>query len=118
MKAVYKYPLIKSSKIDTNTIFTVKMKKDAKIIKVAIQETTETLYVWALVETEACEEVRTLAIYGTGFQIDHPSETLTFIDTILQNGGQYCWHLFELYRKVTVPVPIELATMEDPTPEN
>ena len=53
------------------------------------------LYLWAIVDSEARKENRTIYIYGTGQPLRpvHKNKK-DFIGTVVTEGGQLIWHVF------------------------
>ena len=85
MQTIYKYPL--SSHRET----TVRLPSGAKVLKIDVQNGD--LFLWALVDTDAFLETRTIEVYGTGHPI--PDGNRVFINTFFVHGGEYVFHAFE-----------------------
>ena len=86
MKVIYKYPFKIQSK--PQGVF---LPKSAQILHVGVQYGGSPM-LWALVDTEPLEGLRTLRVYGTGETIDE-TLPLQYLGTIFQ--GPYVWHIFE-----------------------
>lgn len=85
MKKILKYPL------QITDDQTVVMPEGAQILTVAIQHGKVTL--WALCPETRKVQPRKIEIFGTGNPI--PNGTRTYIGTVLMDGGQLVWHVFE-----------------------
>ena len=87
MQTVHKYHL-------DFTVSTIEilMPKKARILYGAKQE--EGLVIWASVDTEEDAVIRRFRIYGTGWAMEEPMESLVHISTI--KDGILVWHLFEV----------------------
>jgi len=88
MRSVWKFP------IPVGSLSTVEMPRGAKILHVACQYGKD-LTLWAEVDTEAEEEVRHIAVFGTGHQMTD-EWTHHFIGTVLLNGGALVLHVYEI----------------------
>jgi hypothetical protein len=86
MITVYKYQLGVSKE-------EVSMPVGAEVISAAFQ--SDTLCLWAKVDTEATTEFRRFKVFGTGHEIDPKFEgKLKFIDTAFI--GMFVFHVFEV----------------------
>lgn len=74
----------------------IPMPVGATVLSVDAQK--DQLYVWAMVDAELVNsELRTFAVYGTGWDIDPvEGKDLKFVGTALMHGGLLVWHVFEL----------------------
>ena len=90
MKRVYKY------KFPVQDSITLHLPEGAVILKVGAQGPREDQPVlWALVDTNALEEVREFKLRGTG----HPCagiEASDHVATFETNNGRLVWHLFKV----------------------
>jgi hypothetical protein len=87
MRTIWKYPL------HLDDMQRVRFRKDAKILSVQIQG--EDLCLWVMVDSDAKEEWRTIAIFGTGHEI--PKDlNLLHIGTVQHYDGKLVWHVFEV----------------------
>lgn len=83
---IYKYPVEMKDEIS------ISIPVGAEIL--CVQTQYETPCIWALVDPEAREEVRTFYLRGTGHQIDRkPGDR--YIGTFQLGGGGFIGHLFE-----------------------
>lgn len=88
MNRIFKY------QVPLQDSVSVPMPEGARILSAAGTE-SDTLMVWAIVDTDAPLEDRTLLIRGTG----HPLGTVgDFIATI--QDGTFVWHLFDAPARV------------------
>ena len=85
MKTIWKYP------IDLDDRQRIRFRKGAQILKANMQG--EQLCIWALVDSEAKEEYREIAIFGTGHEIPEDLN-LKFISTVA--NPPFVWHIFEV----------------------
>lgn len=83
---IYKYPL---QLMDRQTL---SMPDGAKIL--SIQAQRDQVCLWAMVDENAQEIARTIAIYGTGQPI--PDEPGTYMQTFQMAGGNLVFHAFEI----------------------
>ena len=112
MNKILKYEL---ADLDTNDLREIEMPQGARILAVQVQvgqevteanighgfgparaygPITETVCLWAVVNTEEAKLVRRLfRIYGTGREIKEPLESLNYIGTV--QTGPFVWHVFE-----------------------
>ena len=70
---------------------TSRMPKGAKILSARAYDGN--IYLYALVEVAAPEEIRTFRVYGTGWKI--PDRNLRFIDTVTISGNARVCNVFE-----------------------
>lgn len=87
MKTIYKYPL---------EIFerqTLMLPTGAKILSVQPQGKHESVWLWALIDTEQPQEARTIVMRGTGHEF--PEGTFTHLGTFQVMGGSLVFHVFE-----------------------
>lgn len=83
---IYKYPL------EITDIQTLEMPIGAKLLDAQMQNGN--LCLWALVDTAANKEKRSIAIYGTGNPM--PDEVGEYIATFQTMGGAFVGHVFDL----------------------
>lgn len=95
MKTIYKFHLFIDD--DANIVMPV----GAQII--AVQGQWDSPQLWAMVDTNAPEEVRTFCVYGTGHPL--PEDPGTYIGTVQTHGGRFVWHVFELARPADGGLP-------------
>jgi hypothetical protein len=69
----------------------VSMPKDAKIL--TIQTQGGGIFIWALVDTDAAKESRSIRIYGTGHEL--PADPGKYIGTFQMANGSLVFHAFE-----------------------
>lgn len=86
MRTVFKY------RLTVDDAVTIKMPKFAKILSVGVQQ--ESVFLWALVDTDKLEENRHFRIAGTGHPIEEAH--LTFLGTVFLMRGQLVFHIFEI----------------------
>lgn len=86
MKTIWKFSL------DLTDSQNLMLPSGAQLLSVAMQGPA--LCLWALVDPQGAKERRQIEIRGTGHPIEGADE-LVFIGTVLQNGGQFVWHIFE-----------------------
>lgn len=70
---------------------TIEMPVGAKTLHLEVQH--DQLCLWALVNTDAKIETRTLNMYGTGHPVD-TAKSITHIGTFLEANGNLVWHVF------------------------
>ena len=87
MKTVFKYLL---NSCDT---FEILLPKKAKILSFGQQQ--DSLYIWALVDTDEAIEYRKFRMVGTGHPIDK-NLILEYIGAIHNFNGILAFHLFEV----------------------
>lgn len=85
MTSIYKY------KLSQNQETQVDLPKGAKPLKVDVQHGS--IFLWAIVDTDAEEETRTFEVFGTGHFMK-PAER-NYINTFFVDGGTYVFHAFE-----------------------
>lgn len=85
MKVIYKYPLVVAGEQQ------VEMPKGAQLLTVQVQR--EVFCVWAIVDTDAEKEQRTISIIGTG----HPLADAASLDYLgsAQLSDALIFHVFE-----------------------
>ena len=85
-QVIWKFPLALESAVQS-----IEMPEGAAIIKVAWQDCP---CLWALCEPDNSKETRKFFILATGqpFEGDY---TMFHHGSVLQNGGQFVWHVFE-----------------------
>lgn len=91
MKAIYKYQL------GVTDVQTVELPAGAKVLSVGTQR--ESIFAWALVNTDRDTEPRTFVIKGTGHPIESGElDDTRFIGTVMLSGGALVFHIFEAAR--------------------
>jgi hypothetical protein len=86
MRRIFKYPL--------NLRGSTQLPASAQILSIDIQHGD--WQVWALVDPDDKATVfRNFLVYGTGNSVDTRLENLKHINTVLERGGTYIWHVFE-----------------------
>jgi hypothetical protein len=85
MKTIWKYQL------ETTGTQYFEMPLMANVIHVSEQDGT--LMLWATVEEDAPRELRTFYVRGTGQPLT--GEEHIHLGTVVTNGGQLVWHVFE-----------------------
>lgn len=83
---IWKFPL---GKTVTDSVITVQMPKNAKILHVRSQK--DVPCVWTLVDPEADTESRYFYIAATGETVPDGQ----YLGTVFQYDGAYVWHIFE-----------------------
>ena len=91
MLTVYKYP------VKFDDYFRVELPIGSKPLKVDLQ--SNSIVLWALVDSEAKKEDRYFRLAGTGHKIGIETENLKYINTFETNCGTFVWHVFEILRK-------------------
>jgi len=86
MTKIYKYP-IGLGMTDVEIPF------GAKVISAKLQHGHPC--VWAIIENDNTEELRTFGCYATGEEFDLHPRTV-FIDTISDPGNSFIFHVFEI----------------------
>lgn len=72
---------------------TVKMPVGSKIISVGNQ--FDDVFIWVLCDPEKPLEDRKIYVFGTGNELPDNIQTRSFIGTVVTDGGNYVWHVFE-----------------------
>lgn len=85
MKTIYKYS------IETTDEQNINMPEMAEILTVQIQYGRP--YIWALVDTENEQGVKTIEVFGTGNPI--PDGVRSYIGTYQLLNGELIFHVFE-----------------------
>lgn len=95
MKTVYKYEIANPSQ-------QLSLPKGYEILCAKCQSDRwgeESLFLWALVDPDEVErEAVTIRVFGTGTDIDDDIK-LSYIDTVMMNGGKYVFHVFKQEEK-------------------
>ena len=88
MKTIYKYEIPATQKAVT-------MKKDAEILSVAFQD--QTLSIWAKVNSDNPDELKSFRVYGTGHAIfgDDENISIQFVGTAFHPAG-FVFHVFSV----------------------
>jgi len=86
MKSIWKFSLAVKGLQD------VEMPKGAEILCADTQ--AEALCVWAVVDTDAEKEPRSIAVIGTGHEMG--ADNFKYIGTAQMKGGALIWHVFEV----------------------
>ncbi len=68
----------------------------AKIL--SVDEQNGGIFIWALVEPEAPQELRRFIFAGTGHLITEPLENLEHIGTFHMLDSRLIWHIFEIIK--------------------
>lgn len=105
MMTIWKY------EVPVRDSFELELPKGAEILSCQNQHGgSESLQMWALMDTEAEKEIRRFRIYGTGHPIEQKQKPmvriieggitrnlapLRHIATVVVSGGMLVWHLFE-----------------------
>jgi hypothetical protein len=71
----------------------IPLTKGAKILSVAEQFGEVAL--WAICEPNSVIEERVIYIFGTGQLMPKDIDSKTFLGTVVTDGGNYVWHVFE-----------------------
>jgi len=87
MITIYKYPLLMT---DQQQLY---LPGGSEILCVQVQH--EQPCIWVRQETTNSSVYRTLRTYGTGHQMQSPSEK--YIGTYQLSGGQLVFHVFEVF---------------------
>jgi len=88
MKTIWKYD------INMSDDQTVMMTDGAEIIALEMHEGT--LCLWAIIDTyRSWFTSRRIRIVGTGYEIVFPLKTAKHIGTVLENDGEFVWHVFD-----------------------
>ncbi|MCF7550983.1 hypothetical protein [Pseudonocardia sp. WMMC193] len=75
----------------------LRMPVGAEILDVvAARGGTTALEVWAIVDVDAVEELRTLLVYGTGSHLPEQVTAAEHLATLSMAGGRYIFHVFEV----------------------
>ena len=53
------------------------------------------VFIWALCKNAENYEEKTIFIFGTGHEIDIDLSKHEFIGTVVTDGGNYVWHIFQ-----------------------
>ena len=78
----------------------IEMPEGARILSAGFQESTKSLWVWALVDTDAPPRKRLIEVAGTGHGLSDLVEEAEFIGTVLMPpDGGVVYHLFDLGEK-------------------
>lgn len=87
MNRIYKYQVFLGSPTE------IGLPVGAEILSVGMQG--RCIQMWARVDTDRSldRETRRFHVFGTGH--DLPEVPLRFLGTVLQNGGEFVWHVFE-----------------------
>lgn len=76
------------------------MPAGARILSVQAQPSgvpgKQDLCAWALVDPSRPPERRAFRVYGTGGDVERPTEELTHLATVQMWGGALVWHVFEI----------------------
>ncbi len=87
MRRVFKYA------VPDKNYFSLNLPKGAKIL--TVQEQGDELQLWALVEENAPNEIRSFCFVGTGHCVKD-FDNLVYINTVQRSRGGYVYHLFEI----------------------
>lgn len=75
----------------------VRLPRGAQILDVApARAGTTAIELWAIVDTDAEQEVRTLLVYGTGAHVPEQVTADHHLATLSMAGGRYIFHVFEV----------------------
>lgn len=72
---------------------TVLMPVGARILSAGNQ--FDEVFIWALCDPEKPLEGREVYVFGTGWEMPDNIQTRSFIGTVISDGGNYVWHVFE-----------------------
>lgn len=87
MRAIWKFP------VPVDDRLTIKMPKGARVLTVQAQG--REMCIWAEVQTQAAEEKRYFAVFGTGHEMLHGmGYSDVYVGTV--QIGKFVWHLYEL----------------------
>jgi len=93
-KKIYKYTI---EEPDHGLTISISMRRNCQVLSAQYQPATETLCIWAVVDTEEPVELKTFFIAGTGLPIpDIQNGSLCFIATVQAPKGNFVWHVFEV----------------------
>jgi hypothetical protein len=54
------------------------------------------VFLWAIVNNESELVEKKIYIFGTGYTLPNDINIYHFIGTVITDGGNYVWHIFEL----------------------
>lgn len=88
MTTIWKFPL-------SDETTALEMPAGASILRVDVQDGS--VFLWAMVDTDAPKETRFFLFYGTGYEIKD-ADRLKFLNTFFVKGGVYVFHAFEVLK--------------------
>lgn len=92
-KTIFKYTL------QITGLQTIAMPKNSEIL--CVQEQRNEGHLWAIVDENMPLEDRIFEIIGTGHPLEDNSDPeliRSYVGTFQVNGGQFVWHVFELFK--------------------
>jgi hypothetical protein len=90
MKTIFKYQLLI---VDSQTI---EMPKGAQILHAdMVTGEFDTIYLWAIVNSDAKSERRRFLVRGTGHPLTENEDGESHIATVLDRTSGFVWHIFE-----------------------
>jgi hypothetical protein len=88
MKTIWKFPLMIADRQE------IVMPQGARLLSVGLQNGL--MQLWAVVDPSRPKSTRTIAIVGTGHDMDsHEIERWFFVGTCITMGGRIVWHIFD-----------------------
>lgn len=87
MITVYKY------RIEVGGETLLRLPQGAGLLHFSYVPKDDAWFLWALVDTRRPTEIRTLRLYGTGFEID---QFCMYVGTGMTPSGNFVLHLFEV----------------------
>jgi hypothetical protein len=90
MRKVLKYSLVSATTVEGN--YAIHMPRGATVLTIQLQRGEPMM--WALVDPDAPLVMREFAVQGTGWDIE--DDSLAYVGTYQQYGGEFVWHLFEV----------------------